>query len=307
MAPYGIKSVFVPANFLRDEIKVGYMKGGADEPSTEEFQEAPADPAPQDPVEQIFEPADDKADDKDDGKADDKADGKADDKADGKDDETVDDKDDAQADDKDKEKDDAKADAEADDKADAKADDKADAKADDKIDAKADAEADDSADADDQGEGVPFTADDVAVSGADGPLEELPNLEDDPDLTGGGYSDMQAFDGMQNGGGMFSGPDVFNVMRTMLTSSATGASVADLFEDAVYESTIIKGHLDSIAQSLAVIAEKYAGRQSQPQSNNNGRNRGRGRGDKGRADQQWNQEPEPAAQNWDDEDQAAAE
>lgn len=276
MAPYGIKSVFVPANLLREEIRVGYQAGGdgdsagandaADAGDTAVAGDA-AEQASEEPVDQgleTFEPAEP----------------------------------------------DPTADKPADEPVDGPADEPADEAADEPEDEPAEEPSEEPA-VEDTG-AAEFAEDgahdvDAALVAPSEDGEMLPNL--------GGYDeDMEAFDN-QNGGGLFSSPDVFNAMRTMLTSSATGASMADLFEDALYETTIIKGHLDSIAQSLAVIAEKYAGRgqpqggQQQQQGRNQGRNQGRRDRGRNQEREQWNQEPEvpetPPSNDW--EDEAAAE
>jgi hypothetical protein len=286
MAPYGIKSVFVPANLLREEIRVGYQEGGdgeADAPTEEATQEeATVEENP------TFEPAQPPEEEEtpegvaEEGDPDASVENGVTDDVPAEDEGTGD----------------------------------AGAAEEGAADVAADVASDDSVE-----DGITFE-EDKPHTGVDAALDqELPNLNNIDDGQLGGYDDMEAFDA-QLGGGMFSsGPDVFNLMRTMLTSSATGASMPDLFEDAVYETTIIKGHLDSIAQSLAIIAAKYAG-PGNSGADNNGRNRGRGdradrgdrggRGRQGRGDQQWQQQdPTPELPEtppaWEEEDMAAAE
>jgi len=113
----------------------------------------------------------------------------------------------------------------------------------------------------------------------------LPPLEA---VTGGGGGDGDDYESdgdydefdAKIGGGLFGGDtDVFNVMRTMLTSSGTGASVAEILEETMYEATVIKGYLDSIAQSLSAIADKYCG----GDSGNGGDRPIAGRGPRGRS------------------------
>ena len=258
MAPYGIKSVFVPANLLRDEIRVGYQEGGDGEASpVDEAPVADETPVEKNPTFEEPEAAEDapmEGAETEETAAEDAGDG---------------------------------------------------AQEPDEVPVEEAATVGTQDATDDS-----FDKDNTET-GVDAPLEKmLPNLRAEQ---AGGYDDMEAFDSQIGGGVFSSGPDVFNIMRTMLTSSATGASMPDLFEDAVYETTIIKGHLDSIAQSLAIIAAKYAGPGSTAaaDSQGNGRNRGRGdrggRGRQGRGDQ-WSQDPElpetPPA--W-EEDLAAAE
>lgn len=81
------------------------------------------------------------------------------------------------------------------------------------------------------------------------------------------YDDLKKFDALDNlgeepqpvatGGGLF-GNDFTSVLQTLMVSG-NNMPVADILEDGVYELNAIKSYLDSIAQSLAKIAEKYAG------------------------------------------------
>jgi len=82
----------------------------------------------------------------------------------------------------------------------------------------------------------------------------LPNLDqeggfdfDDPDQT------------TQVGG--FEAAEIMNAVQSIFVS-ATEATIADIAEDGVYHLSIIKGFLDSISRSLAAIASKYAGDQT---------------------------------------------
>lgn len=69
------------------------------------------------------------------------------------------------------------------------------------------------------------------------------------------------------GGGVF-GNDFTTVLQTLMMSG-NNMPVADILEEGVYELNGIKSYLDSIAQSLSKIADKYVG-----DSGNNKRDRG---------------------------------
>lgn len=119
---------------------------------------------------------------------------------------------------------------------------------------------------------------DDAVDPDLGPSAFLPDAvdpEDLEDLEGGADLEpvtTEIFDGLKfdalddlgepqqtvaSGGGLF-GNDFTTVLQTLMVSG-NNMPVADILEDGVYELNAIKSYLDSIAQSLAKIADKYAG------------------------------------------------
>jgi hypothetical protein len=108
-----------------------------------------------------------------------------------------------------------------------------------------------------------FEADSDSGSVVDDPAQDDLEPVQDPksfdifdDITKIGERDDHV-DAPAMGGGLF-GSDFATVLQTMMVSG-NNMPIADSIEDAVYELNGIKSYLDSIAQSLANIAEKYAG------------------------------------------------
>jgi hypothetical protein len=155
------------------------------------------------------------------------------------------------------------------------------------------------------------------------PLERRDDLEDadpvpEPETTDlfDGLNDKN-FDAIDNlgepqpeasGGGLF-GNDFTTVLQTLMVSG-NNMPVADILEDGVYELNAIKSYLDSIAQSLAKIADKYAGdsgygnskrdrndRGNKPWNNDRGNKGKQSWNDRGRQDQQVDADPEAAIED----------
>ena len=159
-----------------------------------------------------------------------------------------------------------------------------------------------------------FKADSISVSvdggEPDPPQDDLDPVDED--------KSFQLFDELAKigerddpvpamGGGLF-GSDFATVLQTMMVSG-NNMPIADSIEDAVYELNGIKSYLDSIAQSLAKIAEKYAGdgygnkRNDRNDKGNKPWNNDRGnkpwnndKGNRGQQDRQDDAEPEAAVE-----------
>ena len=147
-------------------------------------------------------------------------------------------------------------------------------------------------------------ADGATGAGGDAPTTEIFKSLQDLDL-----DEPQP---VAAGGGLF-GSDFTTVLQTLMVSG-NNMPVADILEDGVYEMNAIKSYLDSIAQSLAKIADRYAGdskrndradradradKGSKPWNNdrgNKGNDRGRQGNDRGQ-DRQDRQDAEPEVED----------
>lgn len=136
--------------------------------------------------------------------------------------------------------------------------------------------------------------DDVADGeAADGPIEEPESRELFDSIQRLGEPEDP--EPVATGGGLF-GSDFATVLQTMMVSG-NNMPIADSMEDIPYELNGIKSYLDSIAQSLAKIAEKYAG------DNGYGNNKKDRQGNKpwnnDKGNKQWNND-KGNKQSWND-------